>query len=104
MGGKYAAGTILACYLEEYSDEEPQLGRLTKEYDPTSENFEIEWMIGTYSDSWKVWKQKHGRSYKTWKQVIPLRAVLFPVKLSNAGRLSNSMVVKLKQHYEQKRN
>lgn len=90
--------------MEEYSDEEPQLGKLTKECDPNSENFEVEWMVGTYSESWQLWKQKHGRSYKTWKQVIPLSAVLFPVKLSNTGRLSNSLVVKLKQQYEQKRN
>ena len=97
MAAKYAAGTILACYMEQYSDEEPQLGKLTKEYDLNSENFEIEWMIGTYSEPWQLWKQKHGRSYKTWKQVIPSSAVLFSVKLSNAGRLSNNLVVELKQ-------
>ena len=90
--------------MEQYSDEEPQLGKLTKEYDISSEHFEVEWMVGTYSEPWQLWKQKHGRDYKTWKEVIPLNAVLFPVKLSSAGRLSNTVIGTLKQVYEQKRN
>lgn len=50
-------------------------------------------MVGTYSEPWQLWKQSHGRSCRTWKEVIPLNSVLLPVKLSNAGRLSNSLVI-----------
>ena len=101
MATTYTAGTIIACFMSQYSDEEPQLGKLTKECDINCETFEIEWMLGMYSEPWQLWKQKHGRSYRTWKEVIPSNAVLFPIKLSNVGRLSNSLVVKA---YEQKRN
>ena len=65
--------------MEQYSEEEPQLEKLTKEYDINSEHCEIEWMVGTYSEPWQLWKQKHGRDYRTWKEVIPLNAVLFAV-------------------------
>ena len=90
--------------MEQYSDEEPQLGKLTKEYDISSQHFEVEWMVGTYAEPWQLWKQKHGRDYRTWKEVIPLNTVLFPIKLSSGGRLSNSLTGTLKQAYEQKCN
>ena len=90
--------------MEQYADEEPQLGKLTIDSDISSDNFEVEWMVGTYSEPWQLWKQSYGRSYKTWKDKIPSNAVLFPIELNSNGRLSTSLIVKLKEEYELKRN
>ena len=101
----YKAGTTLACFMEQLADEEPQLGKLIKDSDISSDNFEVKWMVGTYSEPWQLLrKQSHGRIYKTWKDKIPSNAVLFPIKLSSNGRLSTSLIVKLKQEYELKCN
>ena len=90
--------------MEQYADEEPQLGKLIKDSDINSDNFEVEWMVGTYCEPWQLWKQSHGRISKTWKDKIPSTAVLFPIELSSNRRLSTSLIVKLKQEYELKRN
>ena len=100
----YTEGTILACFLPEYADEEPQLGRVTKEHDANDDDIEIEWMVGTYTEPWQLWKQRSGRNYCTWKETISSSAVLFPVKLSNGGRLNNNMIGNLKTIYEERRN
>ena len=87
-----------------YADEEPQLGKVTKECDKNCAEIEVEWMVGTYSEPWQLWKQRKGRSYTTWKEKIPSTAVLLPVNLTNAGRLSKSVISELKLMYEKKRN
>lgn len=66
-------------------------------------NLTVEWLVGSYSEPWTIWKEKKGREYVTWKEEIPKQAVLFPVTLSKAHRLSNSLILKLKAVYEQKR-
>ena len=96
-------GTIVACFLPKYCDEEPQLGRVLKINEEENHDLEIEWLVGSYSESWTVWKQKKGREYVNWKEVIPSHSVLFPVTLSRAARLPNSLISKLKSTYEQKR-
>jgi len=65
---------------------------------------ELEWMVGTYSEHWQTWKRKQGKNYVTWKETIPSAAVLFPLQLSNAKRLSANLITKLKLAYEQRRN
>jgi len=84
-------GTIVACYLSKYEDEEPQIGKVTL---TDSDEIEVEWMVGTYSEPWQIWKQKQGRSYTTWKEKIPSTAVLFPVQFSSTERLSSSLIAK----------
>ena len=97
-------GTIVACFLQEYSDEEPQLGRVLKvDEERENCNYEIEWLVGSYSETWSIWKQKKGREYVTWKEVIPNHAVLFPVTLTGTERLPSSLVSKLKRAYKEKR-
>ena len=90
----------MACYLPKYSDEEPQLGKVV---DNQGDRLIVEWLVGSYSDPWIIWKKKIGADYVTWEEGIPKEAVLFPVTLSKAHRLSNSSILKLKAIYEQKR-
>ena len=90
------SGTVIACFIEEYSDEEPQLGRVAKELRSNSNVVELEWMIGAYSRPWKLWKEKDGQ---TWKEKIPFDCVLFPVELDINNKLSMETVKKLKLVY-----
>ena len=93
-------GTIVSCFLSKYSDEESQLGRVLKINEGENCNLEI---VGSYSETWTVWKQKEGREYVTWKEVIPTDTMLFPVTLTRSERLPSSLISKLKYAYEQKR-
>ena len=94
------AGTYVACYLQKYCDEEPQLSKVVC---IDGEQLEVEWLVGSYSEPWTVWKEKRGREYVTWKELIPMHAVLFPVSLTKTQRLPSSLILKLKTLYEQKR-
>ena len=40
------SGVVIACFVDEYEDEEPQLGRVTE--DLGAEDVEVEWMVGAY--------------------------------------------------------
>ena len=90
------SGTVIACYIEEYSDEEPQLGRVAKELRSNSNVVEVEWMTGAYSKPWKIWKEKNG---ETWKEKIPVDCILFPVELDKNNKLSMSTIQQLKLAY-----
>ena len=46
----------VACYVERYDDEEPQIGRIVTLHD---RSVEVEWMIAAYDDRWSVCKQTH---------------------------------------------
>ena len=39
------SGTIIACYLDKYHEEEPQLGQVTQDTEANSD-IEVEWMVG----------------------------------------------------------
>ena len=97
---KATAGTILVCYLSKYSDEEPQLGKVV---DSQGDKLIIEWLVGSYSEPWTIWKKKKGKDCVTWTEAISKPAVLFPVTLSKSNRLSTCAILKLKTAYEQKR-
>ena len=86
--------------MQKYSDEEPQLSNVVR---IDGEQLEVEWLVGSYSEPWTVWKEKRGREYVTWKELIPMHAVLFPVSLTKTQRLTNDLILKLKTSYEQKR-
>ena len=51
---------MIACFLDEYDDEELQLGRVTEDPGINSEDVEVEWIVGTYSKLWKLWKHRKG--------------------------------------------
>ena len=94
------SGVVIACFLNEYDDEEPQLGRVTEDPGANSGEVEVEWMVGAYSKPWKVWKQRKGQ---TWKEKVPLSSVLFPVVLDDTSKLSIGTTNKLKLTYQQLR-
>ena len=50
------SGAIIACYLQQYKEEEPQLGIVTNTPGYNSEEVEVEWMVGAYHEPWKLWK------------------------------------------------
>ena len=85
-----------------YSDEEPQLGKVINIED--TENVEVEWMVGSYAEPWRTWKEKKGGKDMTWKDIITKDSVLFPVVLSKTDRLLSSDVAKLKAAYRERHN
>ena len=68
---------IVACYVPEYSDEEPQLGKIVNVQNDRS--FEVEWMVGTYSEPLRIWRERKGQDYITWKETIAKESILFPI-------------------------
>jgi len=95
------SGAIIACYLQKYEQEEPQLGIVTNTPGNNSEEVEVEWMVGAYHEPWKLWKQRRG---ETWKERVPISAVLFPVVLSGSSRIPAATIDKLKFAYQQLRS
>ena len=95
-------GTIIACFLAEYCDEEPQLGKIVNI--PNHTSFQVEWMVGAYSEPWRIWREKKGQDYVTWKETIPKESVLFPIMLSNASRIPSNLISQLKVEYTNRRN
>ena len=92
-------GMTVACFLSQYGDEEPQIGRIVTLANDSDE-LEIEWMRGTYYEPWIVYKSRRG---KTWRETIPFSSVLFPIKLSASGRINKAEKSVLKQAYEKRR-
>ena len=88
------SGTIIACYLDKYHEEEPQLGQVTQDTEANSD-IEVEW--GAYSESWRIWKQREG---ETWMEKVPSASLLFPVVLNSNKRLTTSTINKLKLTYQ----
>lgn len=91
-------GDIVACFLEKYTDEEPQIGEVLKVCE--NSDVEVNWYTGSYSDSWAPCKTRHdGSQYNLWTEVIPTSAILCDIKLSRASRLSMDDKRKLKSIY-----
>ena len=44
-------GVMIACNLNEYNDEEPQLGRGIEDPRGDSQDVEVEWMVGAYPNT-----------------------------------------------------
>lgn len=92
-------GIQVACFVPDYEEEEPQIGTVTAT--PVgSENVEIEWMMGSYSEPWTVCKKREKGKYVTWKEKIPLSSILFPIELTRSCRLNTGLVKKLKHAYK----
>lgn len=86
----------MACYVDKYEDEEPQLAKIVN---VKSESIEVHWMQGSYSDPWHPCKRKMGRQYEPWIEEIPRSTVLYQVVLTSNSRLTEPMKKKLKLSY-----
>ena len=63
------ACNIVACYLEKYQDEEPQI---TEILDVKLDTVKVQWMQGSYHDPWCPCKtNKKGSTYEPWVEEIP---------------------------------
>lgn len=76
----------------------PLIGKYAK---PKGDKFLIEWMLGTYSGRWKVWK---GRGDQVgYTDVLPLsNVILHPITFTKAMKLAPSTVAQLKECYKNK--
>ena len=90
-------GMLVACYLAQYDDEEPQLGEVLS---LKGQNMVIQWMIGSYTKPWKVYKQKIGKELVPWTEEVPTSAVILSVQLSPDGMLDQGQRSKLIDAYK----
>ena len=90
------AGNTLACYLEKYKDEEPQIAEIL---DVKLDTVEVQWMQGSYYDAWCPCKTKKGSTYEPWVEEIPRSSILSQVHLTRASRLTEPCKKKLKLSY-----
>ena len=95
-------GMQVACFVPNYEEEEPQIGILTA-IPVGSENVEIEWMVGlhVYSEPWTVYKRRERGKYMTWKEMIPLSSILYPIELTRSCRLNTGFGKMLKHAYKE---
>ena len=94
----------VACFIPKYKDEEPQIGKIISFPNDQSTDIEVEWMVGTYTECWVVWRKRQGKGYITWKETVPVDAILFPITLNENGRLNKTLVQKLKNAYKKIRH
>ena len=92
----------VACHLSDYAEVEPQIGTLVR-LESDSDNAEVEWMTGTYSEPWVVYKCRRGGAYTTWRETIPITSILCPIKLTATSRISSTLKLQLQKAYEQRR-
>ena len=87
----------VACYVERYDDEEPQIGTIVALHE---RSVEVEWMTGAYDDRWSVCKQTVGRKNVPWVEKISQNEILCPVQLTFYKRLKKDCITKLRETYE----
>ena len=90
-------GMLVACYLAEYDDEEPQLGEVLS---LKGQSMIVQWMIGSYTKPWKVYKQKTGKELVPWTEEVPTSAAILSVQLSPDGTLDQEQRSKLIDSYK----
>ena len=91
-------GNLVACYFNKYSDEEPQIGKIT-DLLPDNMTVQVNWWKGSYTDTWCPCKIKNGGKYELWLEEIPISCILYEVHLSRGSRLPETIRRKLKQTY-----
>ena len=91
-------GNLVACYVNKYSDEEPQIGKITNLL-PDNITVQVNWWKGSYADTWCPCKIKKGRKYELWLEEIPISSILYEVHLSRGSRLPEALRKKLKHTY-----
>ena len=96
VGEPIKKGNLVACYLEKYQDEEPQIAQIIN---VKSDSVEVHWMHGSYSEPWHPCQVKRGRTSEPWLEDIPASSILYQVQLSKSNRLSEPLRKKLKSSY-----
>lgn len=92
-------GSLVALFVDKYKDEIPQIAKIVSEPSNESDVVEVEWLVGTYSSTFKPCKKREGRSYVPWRETVPYTSILFPVELTKGCRLSQSLKTKLMEAY-----
>ncbi len=93
-------GMVVACFLQCYGDEEPQIGKVVA-LERDLKSVVIEWMTGTYSQPWVLYKYRKQGIYTTWRETIPITSVLFPLELTTSSRIPSALKLELQNAYEQ---
>jgi len=94
-----ACDMFVACYMEKYKEEEPQIGKIVAVHE-ASQKLDVEWMTGAYDDKWSVCKRMVGRRKVPWVETIHRSSVLFPVEFTFYMRLKKEFITKLKETYK----
>ena len=85
---------MIAVNSQKYPDR-PLIGRVTE---VTSKNVKLEWMIGTYSGTWKEWRGREDGEEVVYTDVVPLTDVVYhPITLTTSMRLSSQVVSELRK-------
>ena len=94
-------GDLVATYLNEYSNEWPQIGQVTKVL--RGSKVELLWFTGTLSSKWKklrvrVKERRLRRGVREeWKEEVDRRNIILPpFKLTAGGKLPRSTMRALK--------
>ena len=95
---KLACEMFVACYMEKYKPEEPQIGKIVAVHE-SSQTVDVEWMTGAYDDRWSVCKIKVGRKMVPWVETIHHSLILSPVEFTFYMRLKKNIITKLKEAY-----
>ena len=77
-------GSMVACFVPQYRDEIPQIGKLLE----TSDNeVTIEWWIGTYCGTWRALTKRKGRSTEPWTETLPKSCMLYQVSFTKYSKI-----------------
>lgn len=92
-------GELIAVYTAKFT-ERPLIGRVTS-VDDIDKVVRFEWMIGTYTGTWKEWRgRKEGKSV-IFTDSVPLTDVLYhPIELTKSKKLQPQVVAKLRELYK----
>ena len=98
---QFPCGSLVALFMNKYRDEIPQIARIAAEPSNESDVTEVEWLVGTYSSTFKPCKRRVGRSYVPWTETVPYTAILFSVQLTKGCQISQSLRTKLTEAYSE---
>ena len=93
---KWLWGEYVAVKSDKY-DERPLLGRVTASY---KNNFQMDWMVGSYSGTWREWKSRSDRKTVIFNDFINYTNVIMrSVKITASKRLRTDIVQELTRLY-----
>lgn len=73
------------------------IGRVTK---ITKKEVEFDWMIGTYSGTWKEWRGRQNGKRVVFSDSVPFKDVVHaPINLTKSKKLPPQTVSELKEKY-----
>ena len=89
---------MVACFIEEYRDEIPQIGKVVEVHDSDSE-VKIEWWIGTYTGTWRALTKKDGRKTVLWTESVPTASIISEVSFTKSSKLPKAIKEQLQKAY-----